>query len=55
MENKIIRYARTAHTRPVYASPPYGGPASATARSFRYASFPRQNAANSPLEIYRKV
>jgi hypothetical protein len=38
---KKIKKAQTAHNRPVYASPPYGGSASATARSFRYAPFPR--------------
>jgi hypothetical protein len=29
-----MEYARTAHNRSVYASPPVGGSASATARSF---------------------
>jgi hypothetical protein len=41
---KSVRSSRafqTSHNGTVYASPPVGGSASATARSFRYAPFPR--------------
>jgi hypothetical protein len=34
-------YASTAHNRTVYASPPVGGSGFQSARSFRYAPFPR--------------
>jgi hypothetical protein len=37
-----MEYGHTAYNRTVYASPPVGGSASATARSFRYAPFPRR-------------
>jgi hypothetical protein len=42
LKYKIIVYAPTSHNRSVYASPPVGGSASATARSFRFAPFSRR-------------
>jgi hypothetical protein len=39
---KKMKAEKTAHNRTVSASPPVCGSASTTARSFRYASFPRR-------------
>jgi hypothetical protein len=44
MENLDLNnmgYGRTAHNRTVYASPPVGGSGFQSARSLRYAPFPR--------------
>jgi hypothetical protein len=38
-------YARTAHNRTVYASPPVGGSGYGFARSLRFAPFPRKTSA----------
>jgi hypothetical protein len=47
----------TAHNRTVYASPPVGGSASATARSLRYAPFPRHCSGTfcQPWSLLRKA
>jgi hypothetical protein len=37
-----MEYGQTAYNRSVYASPAVAGSASATARSLRYAPFPRR-------------
>jgi hypothetical protein len=54
---KIMEYAGTSHNRTVYASPPVGGSASATARSFRYAPFPRRCSGTfcQPWSLLRKA
>jgi hypothetical protein len=45
INKKEKRKSPTALNRTVYASPPVGGSGYVLARSFRYASFPRQNSA----------
>jgi hypothetical protein len=52
-----MEYGATAHNRPVYASPPVGGSASATARSFHCAPFPRRCSGTfcQPWPLLRKA
>jgi hypothetical protein len=53
----VIENEDTSHNRTVYASPPVGGLASATARSLRYASFPRRCSGTfcQPWSLLRKA
>jgi hypothetical protein len=41
MMDKIVVYAHTSHNRTVYAAPAVGGLGFRSARSFRFAPFPR--------------
>jgi hypothetical protein len=52
-----MEYATTSHNRPVCASPLVGGSASATARSFRRAPFPRRCSGTvcRPWSLLRKA
>jgi hypothetical protein len=54
---EAMKYGQTAYNRTVYASPPVGGSASTTARSLRFAPFPRRCSGTfcQPWSLLRKA